>query len=121
VLNNEKIFDIIMRKIDPNLVALQLDIGNLYNGGAIASDVMKKYPNRFETIHVKDEIPATEGNEKYVSCVLGKGIVNTKEVIDLATKTGTVKSYIIEQESYQDLSAMDAVKEDLAIMRKWGY
>ncbi len=121
VLNNEKVFDIIMQKIDPNLVALQLDIGNLYNGGAIASEVMKKYPNRFETIHVKDEIPSTEGNEKFVSCVLGKGIVNTREVIDMATKSGTVKSYIVEQESYQGMSPMDAVKEDLSIMRKWGY
>jgi len=120
-LNNEMVFDIIMRKIDPKLVALQLDIGNLYNGGAIAADVIKKYPNRFETIHVKDEIPATEGDEKYVSCILGKGIVNSKEVIDMATKSGSVKSYIIEQESYQGMSAMDSVKEDLAIMRKWGY
>jgi sugar phosphate isomerase/epimerase len=121
VLNNEKVFDIIMRKIDPDLVALQLDIGNLYNGGAIAADVMKKYPNRFETIHVKDEIKATEGKEKYMSCILGKGIVNSKEVIDMATKSGSVRSYIIEQESYQGMSAMDSVKEDLAIMRKWGY
>jgi len=121
ILNDEKVFDIIMRKIDPNLVALQLDIGNLYNGGANAADVMKKYPNRFETIHVKDEIPATEGEEKYVSCILGKGIVNAKEVIDMATKSGSVKSYIIEQESYQNMTPMESVKEDLAIMRKWGY
>jgi sugar phosphate isomerase/epimerase len=121
VLNNEKVFDIIMRTIDPDLVALQLDIGNLYNGGAIAADVMKKYPNRFETIHVKDEIPATEGNEKYESCILGKGIVNAKEVIDMATKSGSVRSYIVEQESYQGMSPMDSIKEDLAVMRQWGY
>jgi sugar phosphate isomerase/epimerase len=121
VLNNEKVFDIIMRTIDPNLVALQLDIGNLYNGGAIAADVIKKYPGRFETLHVKDEIKATSGEEKYVSCVLGQGIVNTKEVIDMATKSGGTTWYVIEQESYQDKTAMESVKEDLAIMRKWGY
>jgi len=57
-LNGQKLFDIIMKSIDPDLVALQLDIGNLYNGGAVALDVMNQYPGRFEIIHVKDEIPA---------------------------------------------------------------
>jgi sugar phosphate isomerase/epimerase len=121
VLNNEKVFDIIMKTIDPNLVALQLDIGNLYNGGAVAADVMKKYPGRFETLHVKDEIPATQGEEKYVSCVLGKGIVNAKEMVDLGAKYGGTTWFVIEQESYQNMSPMDSIKEDLAIMRKWGY
>ena len=52
-LNNEKVFDIMMRSIDPDLVVVQLDIGNLYSGGAIAADVIRQYPNRFENIHVK--------------------------------------------------------------------
>src|SRR5512140_153560 len=59
-LNGEKVFDIIMKSIDPNLVALQLDIGNLYNGGAVALDVLNKYPGRFEIIHAKDEIESKQ-------------------------------------------------------------
>ena len=70
----------------PTLVIQQLDIGNLYNGGAKAIDIVKQYPGRFQSMHVKDEITATEGNEKYESTVLGKGIVNVKEVIDLGTE-----------------------------------
>lgn len=120
-LNNEKIFDIIMRSIDPNLVALQLDIGNLYNGGAIALDIVNQYPGRFENIHVKDEITVDSGNEKYESTILGKGIVNTEKVVDLATKIGGTTCYIIEQESYQNKTPMECVKADLEIMRKWGY
>ena len=85
-LNDEKIFDIMMKSMNPDLVAMQLDIGNLYNGGAIALDVMSQYPGRFEIIHVKDEIEAREGKEKYISTILGEGIVNTKKVVDLATK-----------------------------------
>jgi len=120
-LNNEKIFDIIMRTIDPKLVALQLDIGNLYNGGAVASEVLKQYPNRFEIIHVKDEIPAKTGNEKYESTILGQGIVKAQEMVDLAAKFGGTKLYIIEQESYQNKTPLESVKIDLEIMRKWGY
>jgi sugar phosphate isomerase/epimerase len=120
-LNGEKIFDIIMKSIDPNLVALQLDMGNLYNGGAVALDVMNQYPGRFEIMHVKDEIPAKGGKEKYESTILGNGIVNTKKVVDLGKHKGGTKCYIIEQESYGDKTPMFSVQADLEVMKKWGY
>jgi sugar phosphate isomerase/epimerase len=120
-LNNEKLFDIMMKSMDPDLVVVQLDMGNLYNGGAVALDVVKQYPGRFENIHVKDEIVATEGREKYVSTIIGKGIVNAKEVIDLATKIGGTEVYIIEQESYQGITPMESIEEDLKVMKSWGY
>jgi sugar phosphate isomerase/epimerase len=120
-LNNERLFDIMMKKMDPELVVVQLDIGNLYNGGAVALDEVKRYPGRFENIHVKDEIVAKEGREKYESTIIGKGIVNAKEVVDLATKIGGTKVYIIEQESYQGMTPMACIEEDLKVMKSWGY
>jgi sugar phosphate isomerase/epimerase len=120
-LNGEKLFDIMMRSMDPNLVVVQLDIGNLYNGGAVAIDVVNQYPGRFENIHVKDEIMAGSGGEKYVSTILGEGIVDTKKVVDMATKIGGTICYIIEQESYQNKTPMECVKTDLRIMKNWGY
>ncbi len=120
-LNGEKIFDIIMKSIDPNLVALQLDIGNMYNGDVVALDVINQYPGRFEIMHVKDEILSNGGEEKYVSTILGEGIVNTQKVVELGTKIGGTRCYIIEQESYQNKTAMGSVKADLEIMKKWGY
>ena len=120
-LNDKKIFDIMMSSMDPHRVVIQLDIGNLYNGGAIALDVVNQYPGRFENLHVKDEIAATEGTEKYISTILGEGVVNTKKVVDQATKIGGTTCYIIEQESYQNKTPMECVKTDLEIMKKWGY
>ena len=120
-LNNEKLFDIMMKSMDPDKVVVQLDIGNLYNGGAVALDVVKQYPGRFENIHVKDEILSTGGEEKYESTIIGTGIVNAKEVVDLATKIGGTQVYIIEQESYQGKTPMECIKEDLEVMKKWGY
>jgi len=120
-LNGEKLFDIMMKSMDPKLVVVQLDIGNLYNGGAIAIDVVNQYPGRFENVHVKDEIKATGGDEKYESTILGEGIVDAKKVIDTATKIGGTTCYIIEQESYQGKKPLDCVKTDLSIMKKWGY
>jgi sugar phosphate isomerase/epimerase len=119
-LDGSTVYDIILKNTDPSLVMQQLDIGNLYNGGANALEVVKQYPGRFESMHVKDEIKATEGNERYESTILGAGIVNPKEVIDLGRKNGTIH-FIIEQESYQGKTPLDCAKEDLEIMNKWGY
>jgi sugar phosphate isomerase/epimerase len=120
-LNGEKVFDIMMKSLDTNLVAMQLDIGNLYNGGAVALDVMKQYPDRFEIIHAKDEIVAASGDEKYESTILGEGIVNARKVLNLARRIGGTNCYIIEQESYGTKTPMECVKEDLDIMNKWGF
>jgi len=121
VLDNKKVFDIILQRTDPELVAQQLDIGNLYNGGAVAIAVVMQYPGRFELMHVKDEIKATSGNEKYESTILGQGIVGSKQVVDLGRKSGGTRHFIIEQESYQGRTPLDCAKEDLAVMKKWGY
>jgi sugar phosphate isomerase/epimerase len=118
-LNDVMVYDIILQNTDPSLVAQQLDIGNMHHGGARALDIMNKYPGRFESMHVKDEIKA--GTDKYESTVLGKGFIPVKEVIDLGRKSGGTIHFIIEQESYQGKTPVDCVKEDLAMMKKWGY
>jgi len=120
-LNGVTVYDIILKNTDPDLVIQQLDIGNLYNGGAKAIEVVKQYPGRFKSLHVKDEIPATSGNEKYESTILGEGIVNVKEVIDACRKTAGTEHYIVEQEAYQGKTAMESIREDLKRMTAWGY
>jgi sugar phosphate isomerase/epimerase len=114
------LFDIILSETDPNLVMQQLDIGNMLNGGAKAMEVMQQYPGRFESMHVKDEIKATEGHEPFESTILGKGVVPIKSIIDLGRASGT-KHFIIEQESYQGKTPMECADEDIKIMKKWGY
>jgi sugar phosphate isomerase/epimerase len=121
VLDNKKVYDIILQHTDPALVAQQLDMGNLYNGGAVAAGIVLQYPGRFELMHVKDEIAATSGKEKYESTILGEGIVNTRQVCDLGRKSGGTHYFIIEQESYQGKAPLDCSKADLEVIKKWGY
>jgi sugar phosphate isomerase/epimerase len=119
-LNEMKLFDIMMQKLDVNKVVMQLDIGNMYIGGAKALDVIGQYPGKFELIHVKDEI-GNNTPEKYESAILGKGIIPVKEVLDICRKKGGTKVYIIEQEAYQGKAPIYCVNEDLKIMTGWGY
>ncbi len=119
-LDGLTLYDHILQNTDHQLVVHQLDIGNMYGGGGRALDVINKYPGRFESMHVKDEVESKTSG-KFESTVIGKGIVGTEEVVELGRKIGGTKQFIIEQESYQGMSPMDAIKEDLVIMKMWGY
>ncbi|QNF34949.1 sugar phosphate isomerase/epimerase [Adhaeribacter swui] len=121
-LNNMTMFDIIMQNTDAKLVAQQLDIGNMYGAGGRALDIMKKYPGRFESMHVKDEIKSDQGSMSgYESTILGKGVVPVKEIVELGRKMGGTKHFIIEQESYQGKTPLACIQEDLEIMKEWGF
>jgi sugar phosphate isomerase/epimerase len=119
-LNGEKLFDIMMRSIDPDLVVMQLDIGNLYSGGAVALDIVNQYPGRFENVHVKDVIK-TGSDEQYESIIIGEGVADVRKVLELVKETDGARVIIVEQESYQGRTPMECVKTDLGIMRAWGY
>ncbi|MBS1487888.1 MAG: sugar phosphate isomerase/epimerase [Bacteroidetes bacterium] len=119
-VNGKVLYDLILGLTDPKVVIQQLDTGNLFNGGVKAMDIIKKFPGRFEMMHVKDEIAASGGHEKYESTVLGKGIAQVKDVIDIGASEGT-KLFIIEQEAYQGVAPIECAKENYEIMKKWGY
>jgi sugar phosphate isomerase/epimerase len=124
-LNGKKVYDIILESTDPSLVVQQLDMGNLYGTGADAYEIIKKHPGRFISLHVKDEIKAGKGEDimtgNYESTILGAGVANTKAVTDLGKKSGGTLHFIIEQESYQGKEPLACVKEDLRVMKSWGY
>jgi sugar phosphate isomerase/epimerase len=118
------LYDFILKNTDPALVAQQMDFGNMVGAGAKPVDYLKKYPGRFELLHVKDEIKSDgkgDLGDGYDSCVLGKGIMPMTEILSLARKIGGTSYFMIEQESYQGKDPVDCVKKDLQIMKKWGY
>jgi sugar phosphate isomerase/epimerase len=120
-LNGKPIYDIMLQNTDPQLVIQQLDIGNMYYGGGRALEVIKQYPGRFASLHVKDEIAVAGSEHGYESAILGTGVIDVKKVLEESIKTGGTIHLIIEQESYQDKTPLECVKEDLQIMKKWGY
>jgi sugar phosphate isomerase/epimerase len=125
MVDHMKLYDFILKHTDPALVMQQLDVGNMYEAGAKALDVLHEYPGRFRLMHVKDEIASTQGKgemgEKYESCVLGKGILPVKDIVDTGRKTGGTSYFIIEQESYQGKSPVECCRQDYTVMKSWGY
>lgn len=122
-LDGQTLYDLILDNTDPALVAQQMDIGNMYGAGGRALDILSRYPNRFELLHVKDEIKSGKGEMAggYESTVLGKGVLPVKQICDDFKKKGGTIYYVVEQESYQGQDPVDAIREDYDAMKKWGY
>jgi len=54
-LEGEVIYDYMLQNTDPDKVMFQLDVYWSTEGGADALDYFEKYPDRFGSIHIKDE------------------------------------------------------------------
>lgn len=122
-VGDSDLYDYILKNTDPELVAQQMDVGNMLGAGGIALDLLKKYPGRFELMHVKDEIKSStgQGMDGYDSTILGTGVMPVKDIVKAARKMGGTSQFIIEQESYQGKDPFDCVKIDLQMMKKWGF
>ncbi len=94
-------------------VLLQLDIGNCLGGGGDPIAMLKKFPGRSVTIHLKDH-----GGKP--GAVFGEGEVNWKEVFRLCETIGGTKQYIIEEEGRKGPEALEAVRRALENFRKMG-
>ena len=121
-VNGQVIYDIILKETDPELVIHQLDFGNMYGIGARGMDWIKKYPGRFASVHVKDEIKVAVGemNDGHDSTILGNGVVDPKAVSLLAKAIGGTHHFIIEQESYQGIAPLECARINLERIKTWG-
>jgi len=93
-------------------VVMQMDTGNCRSGGGDPIAILKKFPGRSATIHLKE-------HDGKPGAVIGEGLVKWQEVFDLCETTGGTQWYIVEQESYAG-SPLDAVKGCLEHLRKMG-
>jgi len=94
-------------------VVMQVDIGNAMRGGGKPVPMIKKYPGRTKTIHLK-EYSAT--NDK---AVVGEGDVDWEEVFELCETVGGTEWYIVEQESYA-YPPIECVKKCIENLRNMG-
>lgn len=118
-LNGQTLWDIMMNNTDADKVVMQLDTGNMYVAGALAKDLLEKYPGRYDNIHIKDMVRTQDG-QSYESTIVGAGLLPMKEIADLARDSGT-KLFVIEQEAYQGKNPMECMEQNFANMKAWGY
>lgn len=92
-------------------VIMQLDTSNCAEGGADPVEVLKRYPGRARSIHLK----AHGGGP---DAVVGEDKVNWKEVFKFCEGKGQTKWYVLEHESGKD--PLDAVRRSFEALKAMG-
>ena len=92
-------------------VVMQLDTDNCMGGGGDPYAVLKKFPGRAVTIHIKEH----GGKE---GAPIGEGEVKWPEIFELCEKPGKTEWYIVEHESGS--RPLESVKECIDSLRKMG-
>ena len=109
------LFDLLMRETKPELVTFEMDVFWAVHPGQDPVKLLKKYPNRWELMHVKDMRKGTAvgkltGSEDVRNDVaLGTGQIDLPSVLRTAQELG-VKYFIIEDESP---SAVDQIPQSV--------
>jgi len=100
-------YDVLLAETDPELVAMQLDIGWATVAGQNVLEMFAKSPGRFELWHVKDAIDTKKLDPKMTPtqrqraahlCPVGLGDVDYKPIFAAAKQAG-LKHFVIEQDN----------------------
>ena len=103
-------WDILAKNTEKDVV-LQLDMGNTYAAGAEPVAVLKKYPGRYHTVHIKP-YSLTKG----MNALIGEDDIDWAETIKFCNEQGNTEYFIIE---YEEEDAKTGVKACLENFKKF--
>lgn len=106
--------DLMIQNTNAALVDFEMDMYWTVAAGVDPIAYMKKFPNRFKLVHVKDLVKLDKGEHE--SCIIGKGTIDYKSLLPQATQQG-VQYFIVEQEAYTGTTELDAAKADAVYMK----
>src|SRR5713226_8952358 len=89
-------YEVFVERLDPSVVRLQLDTGNMLIGGGDPMRYLEKYRDRYWSFHLKDVVPDRSSDTR-----LGKGIFDFKRFL-AAVPTLEQKPCYVEDESPSD-------------------
>ena len=89
-------YDMLLENTEAELLTMQLDTYWMIYGGYQPLDYFKKYPGRFELLHIKD----MDDTKKRESTEIGKGIIDFPEIFAAHKKSG-MKYFFLEQEAFK--------------------
>jgi len=101
-------WEVLFSNAGPDVV-MQMDTGNCMGGGGDPVALLKKFPGRALSVHLKE----------HGGGVIGEGKVAWKDVFELCETTGKTEWYIVEEEGGGQ-KALEVVKRALDNLRKMG-
>jgi sugar phosphate isomerase/epimerase len=89
-------YDAFVQRLDPSLVRLQLDTGNMAMGGVDPMKYLATYRDRYWTFHLKDVVADHSGDTE-----LGRGVVDLRALLAAVPELER-KPCFVEQEGPSD-------------------
>ncbi|HEY3863858.1 MAG TPA: sugar phosphate isomerase/epimerase [Verrucomicrobiae bacterium] len=116
-------FDHLMQETDPGNVKFEMDIFWIVHAGQDPVHLLRKYPWRWEAMHLKDMRKGTPtklltgSSDVRNDVALGKGIIDLPSILTAAREAG-VKWYFIEDESPE---SEEQIPQSLVYLRDLRY
>jgi sugar phosphate isomerase/epimerase len=109
-LGDKTSWEIFFDNTDPDVI-MQMDTGNCLSGGGDPVAILKTYPGRSRSVHLKEH----GGPE---AAVIGQGVVEWNKVFEVCETTAGTEWYVVEHEVGDD--PMGSIKGCLEGLRKMG-
>jgi sugar phosphate isomerase/epimerase len=111
LVEGETAWDRLFSQTRPDVI-MQMDIGNCAGGGGDPIAILRKFPGRARSVHLKD-YGGPPGS------VIGEGQADWGEIFRLCDTTHATEWYVVEEGS-QDGSGFEIPKRSLEALRKMG-
>ena len=93
-------YDVFVERLDPKVVRLQLDVGNMTMGGGDPMQYITRYKDRYWSFHLKDVVP-----DKSSDTDLGKGIFDFKKFLAAVPDVNQKPCYVEQEGATDELAA----------------
>lgn len=93
-------YEVFVERLDPSVVRLQLDVGNMLMGGSDPMRYYEKYRDRYWSFHLKDVLP-----DRSSDCELGSGSFDFKRFLAMVTAIEEKPCYVEQEGAADDVAA----------------
>jgi sugar phosphate isomerase/epimerase len=109
------LFDYMVQKFDSRFVQFEMDVFWVKQAGQDPLELLKKYPNRFVLMHVKDRKKGTKNTDNgkadnETNVVLGTGDVGIVEVVREAKKLGIQYLFVEDESSRAEKQVLESIR-----------
>ena len=113
VLDGQVIFDYILKETDPELVTMEVDLYWAHKGKADIRDYFKRYPGRFELVHIKDSY---ESESMQSFACAGSGIIDFPDLLSY-WKVAGFKHLIVEHDRPEPENELECARSSINYLK----
>ncbi|HZE08178.1 MAG TPA: sugar phosphate isomerase/epimerase [Gemmatimonadaceae bacterium] len=93
-------YDVFINRLDPSVVRLQLDVGNMILGGGDPMQYLSRYKDRYWAFHLKDALPDRSSDTE-----LGTGTFDFKKFLAAIPELDQKPTYVEQEHGRDELAS----------------